>query len=50
MALMPKAGVPCQEIWDRLNAIYGEDRAVAVALELLRRNERTRKIPLVGPY
>lgn len=41
-------GTPCQKMWERLNKVYGEDKAVAVAIEILRRNELNRKLPLLG--
>lgn len=42
-------GVPCQRMWDRLNKVWGEDRAVGVALQLTDYNKVNRKVPLSEP-
>lgn len=39
-------GVPEQRLWDRLNKVWGEERAVDVALRLSDHNNAHRKIPL----
>jgi hypothetical protein len=44
---MPEGvGVPCQRMWDRLEKVWGETRAMGIAVGLSNQNEENRKIPL----